>query len=93
MYKVKIEKAVNYSPMPGRGSHEFYGYAYVNNRRVGIVWKPVARGENYVMNEDIGHHHNREKRPKQFSVPRLSALKLQMQQFDWDEWLKAYSER
>ena len=93
MYNVKIEKAVNYSPMPGRGSHEFYGYAYVNNRRVGIVWKPTSRDGNYLMVEDIGHHHNREKRPKQFSAPRLSALKLQMKQFGWEHRFKGYSER
>lgn len=93
MHKVKIEKAVNYSPMPGRGSHEFYGYAYVDGRRVGIVWKPTSREGNYLMVEDIGHHHNRAKRPKQFSGKRLSELKLAMSQFDWNDWFKAYTER
>ena len=93
MYKVKIEKAIDYSPMPGRGNSEFYGYAYVNGRRVGIVWKPTSRDGNYVMNEDIGHHHTREKRPKQFSGKRLSELRLAMSQFDWNDWFKAYSER
>lgn len=91
MYKVKIEKAINYSPMPGRGNSEFYGYAYVNGRRVGIVWR--FNDGHYVMNEDIGHHHTREKRPMQFSSKRLSELKLVMSQFNWEEWLKAYKER
>ena len=91
MYKIKLEKAIDYSPMPGRGNSKFYGYAYVNHERIGTVWR--FNDGHYVMNEDIGYHHTREKRPKQFSGKRLSELKLAMGQFDWNDWFKAYSER
>lgn len=91
-YSVKIEKGRDYSPMPGCGSSEFYGYAYVDNKRVGTVWK--FRDGHYVMNEDFNNlWHSREKRPKQFSARRLSELKRQLQEFQWDAWRSVYVER
>ena len=91
-YAVKIEKGRDYSPMPGRGNSQFYGYAFVDNKRVGTVWK--FNDGHYVMNEDFNQlWHSREKRPKQFSARRLSDLKRQLQEFQWDAWRSVYVER
>ena len=91
-YSVKIEKGRDYSPMPGRGSSEFYGYAFVDGKRVGTVWK--FRDGHYVMNEDFDTlRHSREKRPKQFSARRLADLKRQLMEFEWDAWRSVYVER
>ena len=91
-YSVKIEKGRDYAPMPGRGSSEFYGYAFVDGKRVGTVWR--FDDGHYVMNEDFSSlWHSRDKRPKQFSARRLSDLKRQLMEFEWDAWRSVYVER
>lgn len=72
--KIEVKHERDYSPLPGRGNAEFYGYLYVNYKRVGIVWK--FNDGSYLCNEDFNSRkHNLEKRPRQFKGNTLCDLK------------------
>lgn len=72
--KIEIKHERDYSPLPGTGNADFYGYLFVNYQRVGTVWK--FKDGHYVCNEDFNSHkHNLDNRPRQFKGNTLRELK------------------
>ena len=53
---------------------KFYGWASVNGKRIGTVWKKYKGG--YYCNEDFdSNRHSRKNRPRQFRGQTLAELK------------------
>jgi len=51
--KIEVRKETFHNvPDFSHSSHKFYGYAFVNHKRMGTVWKNKSDGH-YVFNEDF----------------------------------------
>ena len=78
MVTVKKESRSLVSEIPGTSNHKFHGYAFVDNKRIGTVWKvnTYCSEHVYVCNEDFdGNRHSKENRPRQFKGRTLADLK------------------
>jgi len=70
--KVTIKKTTDYNPF-GYGEGKWHGFAYVDSKRIGTVWRFRDR---YICNEDFdSRKHSRENRPMQFKGRTLADLK------------------
>lgn len=73
--KIEFRRDKFYQPIPGRSSHVFHSYLYVDGKRVGTVWKDKGDGR-YVANEDFDTcRHDRANRPRQAVARTLGELR------------------
>lgn len=76
MATVRIEKEKHslVKDIQGTSNAKFYGWVFVDGKRVGTVW--VFNDGRYAMNEDFNSRkHSRENRPIQLIANSISGLK------------------